>query len=346
MKKFKIKNREVGDNFPPLIIAEIGINHNGSIDKAIYLADKAIEAGVEVIKHQTHIAEEEMSVEAKKIIPLNSDKPIFDLIKDCSLSEKNEFKLMKYVQSKKRIFISTPFSKSAADRLAKFKVPAFKIGSGECNNHEFVKYLTKFKIPIIMSTGMNTISGIKRSINLILKKKIQLALLHCTNIYPTPEKYIRLNCLEELQQAFPKCVVGLSDHSRTIYPAIASISLGARIIEKHFVINKKKDKGPDVSSSMDFKELKELINSSKIVFNSRGYGKKAVSHENSTANFAFASVASTKRILKGQKLSEQNIDLKRPGNGMYSVKDYRKLIGKKAKRDIKENTQIKLQDIN
>ena len=104
MKKFKIKNREVGDNFPPLIIAEIGINHNGSIDKAIHLADKAIDAGAEVIKHQTHIAEEEMSSEAKKIIPLNSDRPIFDLIKDCSLSEKNELKLMKHIQSKKKNF--------------------------------------------------------------------------------------------------------------------------------------------------------------------------------------------------------------------------------------------------
>ena len=171
MKKLKIKNREVGDNFPPLIIAEIGINHNGSIDKAIHLADKAIDAGAEVIKHQTHIAEEEMSSEAKKIIPLNSDRPIFDLIKDCSLSEKNELKLMKHIQSKKKIFISTPFSKSAADRLARFKVPAFKIGSGECNNFEFVKYLSKFKIPIIMSTGMNTINGIKKSVDIILKKK-------------------------------------------------------------------------------------------------------------------------------------------------------------------------------
>ena len=345
MKKFKIKNRQVGDNFPPLIIAEIGINHNGSIDKAIYLADKAIEAGAEVIKHQTHIAEEEMSVEAKKIIPLNSNKPIFDLIKDCSLSEKNEFKLMKHIQSKKKIFISTPFSKSAADRLAKFKVPAFKIGSGECNNFEFVKYLSKFKIPIIMSTGMNTISGIKKSVDIILKKKIQLALLHCTNIYPTPEKYIRLNCIEELKRKFPNCIIGLSDHSKTIFPAIASISLGARIIEKHFVIDKKKDKGPDVSSSMDFNGLKELIMASKIVFNSRGYGKKAVSHEKSTANFAFASVSSTKKIFKGQKLSEQNIDLKRPGNGFYGLKDYKKLLGKKVKRDIKKNVQIKKKDI-
>ena len=190
MKDIKIANRLIGENREPLIIAEIGFNHNWSLDKAIYLADKAIKAGAEVIKHQTHIADEEMSFEAKKIIPLNASISIYDLIKKCSLSEKEEFKLMKYIKSKKKIFISTPFSKAAANRLGKFKVPAFKIGSGESNNHDFVNYLTKFKIPIIMSTGMNTINSIKKSVNIILKKKIPLVLLHCTNIYPTPEKYI------------------------------------------------------------------------------------------------------------------------------------------------------------
>ena len=129
MKDIKIGNRLIGENRDPLIIAEIGINHNGSLDKAIYLADKAIKAGAEVIKHQTHIADEEMSLEAKKIIPSNANISIYDLIKKCSLSEKEEFKLMQYIKNKKRIFISTPFSKAAADRLGKFKVPAFKIGS-------------------------------------------------------------------------------------------------------------------------------------------------------------------------------------------------------------------------
>ena len=171
MNNFKLGNRIVGKDYPPLIIAEIGINHNGSLDKAIFLADKAIEAGAEVIKHQTHIPNEEMSIEAKKIIPLNANKSIYELIKKCALNEKDEYKLMKYIHSKKRIFISTPFSKAAADRLVRFKVPAFKIGSGECNNYHFVKYLTKFNIPIIMSTGMNTIKSIKKSVNIIEKKK-------------------------------------------------------------------------------------------------------------------------------------------------------------------------------
>ncbi len=345
MKNIKIGNRIIGEDKEPLIIAEIGINHNGSLDKAIYLADKAIKAGAEVIKHQTHIPDEEMSIEAKKIIPLNAKISIYELIKKTSLGEKDEFKLMKYIKSKKRIFISTPFSKAAADRLGKFKVPAFKIGSGECNNYNFVNYLTKFKIPIIMSTGMNTINSIEKSVNIILKKKIPLILLHCTNIYPTPEKYIRLNCITEIKKAFPNVLVGLSDHSKSIYPGIASVALGACVIEKHFVFDKKKDRGPDVSSSMDYNELQKLIKASKIVFRSRGSEKKAVSKEKSTIKFAFSSVVSSKIIRKGEKLSIKNLCLKRPGNGDFDVKNLKFLYGKTAKREIAQNHQIKKMDL-
>ncbi len=345
MTNIKIKNRLIGDNCEPLIISEIGINHNGSLDKAIFLADKAIKAGAEVIKHQTHIPEEEMSFEAKKIIPINANISIFDLIKKCSLSEKDEFKLMKYIQNKKKIFISTPFSKAAADRLARFKVPAFKVGSGECNNYDFINYLVKFKIPIIMSTGMNSINSIRKSVNIIKKNKIPLVLLHCTNIYPTPEKYIRLDCITELKKAFPGTLVGLSDHSRTIYPSIAALALGASVIEKHFIHDRKKDKGPDASSSMDYEELKSLIKASKIIFQSRGSQKKAISTEKSTIKFAFASVVSMRTIEKGERLNKNNICLKRPGNGDFNVNNLTSLYGKVVRKKILKNFQIKKKDL-
>ena len=190
-----------------------------------------------------------------------------------------------------------------------------------------------------MTLGMNTISGIKKSVDIILKKKIQLALLHYTNIYPTPEKYIRLNCIESSKK-ISKLYHRTFRSFKNNFPCYCINQFRCRIIEKHFVIDKKKVR-PDVSSSMFYNELTELIIASKIVFNSKGYGKKAVSHEKSTANFAFASVVSIKKIFKGQKLSEKNIDLKRPGNGFYGVKDYKKLLGKKVKRDIKKNVQIK-----
>jgi N-acetylneuraminate synthase len=346
MTNIKIKNRLIGDNCEPLIISEIGINHNGSLDKAIFLADKAILAGAEVVKHQTHIPEEEMSFEAKKIIPVNANISIFDLIKKCSLSEKNEFKLMQYVQSKKKIFISTPFSKAAADRLARFKVPAFKVGSGECNNYNFINNLVKFKIPIIMSTGMNTINSIKKSVNIIKKNKIPLVLLHCTNIYPTPEKFIRLDCITELKKAFPNTLVGLSDHSKSIYPCIAAFALGASVVEKHFIYDRKKDKGPDASSSMDYEELKNLVKASRIVFQSRGSQKKAVSIEKSTIKFAFSSVVSMRTIEKGEKLNKHNICLKRPGNGDFNLDNLTDLYGKIVRKRILKNFQIKKRDLS
>lgn len=341
----KIGNINIGPTFEPVIIAEIGINHNGSIEKAIKIADSAIKSGARIIKHQTHIAEDEMSLEAKKITPGNSTKNIYDLISKCSLSEENEFKLMKYIQRKKRIFISTPFSRKAVDRLVKFKIPAFKIGSGECNNYLLVDYIAKQKKPIILSTGMNSIKSIKPSVKIIEKRRIPYALLQCTNLYPTPAKLIRLNDLNVLKKSFPKSIIGLSDHSTNIYNSLGAIALGACIVEKHYV-DKKNFKGPDISSSMDKHELQELIKASKQVFLARSSnGKKPVKEEKQTIKFAFASAATTKNLKKGQRLSLKNFYLKRPGNGDFNIKNYKKLLNKKVKRDIKKNTQIKLKDV-
>ncbi len=344
MTKFKIGKRIVGSNYPPLIISEIGINHNGSIDLAIHMADSAIKAGAEVIKHQTHVVDDEMSEEAKKVIPGNAKISIYKIIKKCALSEKDEKKLSDYIKRKKRIFISTPFSRAAADRLARLKVPAFKIGSGECNNYHFIKYLCKFKIPIIMSTGMNSISSIRKSVNIILRNKIPLALLHCTNIYPTPSKLVRLDCIRQLKKAFPKCVIGLSDHTENNYSSYAAIGLGADIIERHYVDTKIR-RGPDISSSMDFNDLKNLIKGSKEIFLARGGQKVPLKEEQKTINFAFPSVVSLENIYPGTKLSRNNIFLKRPGGGDFSVKDLNSLYGKIVTKFVKKNTQLRKKNL-
>lgn len=341
MKSFKIGKFNIGKDECPVIIVELGINHNGNIDLAIEMTDRAISAGAEIIKHQTHIVNDEMSNEAKKIIPGNSKINIFDIIKKTALNEKDEKKLMNYIKSRKKIFISTPFSRAAADRLGKFKIPAFKIGSGECNNHYFVDYICKFKKPIIMSTGMNSIKSIAKSVSIIRKHKLPYALMHCTNIYPTPIELVRLNCIEELKKAYPDAIVGLSDHTSSINTCLGAVSLGARILEKHFVDDKKVRRGPDVSASMDKNDLKQLIKGSKEIFESLGYGKFPLKEERKTIAFAFASVCSTKEINKGEKLSRENIFLRRPGGGDFKIEDLNKLYGKIAKVKIKENIQIK-----
>ena len=344
MKIFKIGNILIGEKYNPVIIPEIGINHKGDINLAIHMADKAIKAGAQIIKHQTHIVDDEMSYEAKKIKPANAAIPIYDLIKKSSLNEKDEKKLMNYILSRKKIFISTPFSRKAAQRLANFGVPAFKIGSGECNNYPLVEYIAKFKKPIILSTGMNSIDTIRPSVKIFRKYKIPYALLHCTNIYPTPARLVRINCINLLKENFPDAVVGLSDHTESIYTSIASIALGASIIEKHFTDSKKR-KGPDISSSMDSSELKELIKATKEVYLSRGDTKKSLLEEKKTINFAFASIAATKDILKGETFNSKNIFPLRPNSGYFKVKDYQKLIGKKSRNNIKKGFQLKKNDV-
>ena len=145
MRYFQIANLTINSKTPPLIIAEIGINHNGSLEKAVKIADEAIKNGADIIKHQTHVVEDEMALVAKKVKPGNSNKSIYEIIKRCSLNEEDEFKLMNYIKKKRKIFISTPFSRSAVDRLDKFNVPGFKIGSGECNNYPLIEYIAKKK---------------------------------------------------------------------------------------------------------------------------------------------------------------------------------------------------------
>ena len=342
--RFKIAGREIGKDKEPLIIAEIGINHNGNLDQAIAIADSAIKSGVEILKHQTHIPDEEMSIEAKKTIPGNSKLSIYKIIKNCALSELDEKKLMQYIKSKKKIFISTPFSKAAADRLIKFGVPAFKIGSGEWNNLELIKYICKFKKPIIMSTGMSYLRELKNTVNYINKKKIPLALMHCTNVYPTPLQKSRLNSILLMKKTFTKNIIGYSDHTVGLYASYAALSLGAKIIEKHYVDSHNR-KGPDVSCSMDKNQLKELILASKYIPLTIPGTKEPIQEEKITMNFAFASVVAKNHIKKGSLISEKNICLKRPGNGDFLSRDFTKLIGKKAKFDIQKNTQIKKKHI-
>ena len=340
MKYIRIGKRLIGDNKEPLIISEIGINHNGSLDLAIDIADSAIKSGAEILKHQTHIVDDEMANNAKKIIPGNSKKSIFEIIKKCSLSESEEKKLMQHILSRGKIFFSTPFSRKAVDRLEKFNVPLYKIGSGECNNYPFVEYVCKRKKPIILSTGMNNLKTIEPAVKIIRKFKLPFALLHCTNIYPTPHKLVRLNAMLELKKKFKDAIIGLSDHSETIYPCLGAISMGAAIVEKHY-IHSKKIKGPDISSSMDKKELSELIRASKIIFEARNGEKKPLSQEAKTIAFAFASISAIENIKKGEKFTKRNIFPIRPGNGFFKVKDYSYLLKLSAKTNIKKGDQIK-----
>jgi len=336
----KIGTRKIGPNFRPLVIFELGINHNGSLKLAKKIVDDAIKAGAEIIKHQTHIPADEMSLEAKKIVPINANKNIYDLIEECSLNESEEMQLKKYIEKKGAMFLSTPFSRKAVDRLVKFKVKAFKIGSGECNNYPLVDYIASFGKPIIISTGMNDINSIKKAIKILKKKKVQYAILHTTNLYPTKHDQVRLNALTELKKIFPNIVIGLSDHTGDNYTSYAAIALGASIIEKHFIDNGLR-KGPDISASVNTEQMIELIRGVNLIQKAIPGGIKPIPLEKKTANFAFASVVANEDLKKGTILNRNNIWVRRPGNGDFSAEEYYSLIGKKIKTKVKKNTQIK-----
>ncbi len=336
----EIAGRKIGSEFPPFVIADIGINHEGNLQTAFEIVDAAHSAGAEVIKHQTHVIEDEMTQEAKKVIPGNSDDSIYDIMERCALSEEDEIALQRYVETKGMIFISTPFSRAAADRLERMNVPAYKIGSGECNNYPLIDHIASFGKPMIISTGMNTIESVRKAVEIVKRHKTPFALLHTTNLYPTPSHLVRLGGMQALQTEFPDAVIGLSDHTISNLACFAATALGADILERHFTDSMDRP-GPDIVNSMDPDALKELMHGSKEIAKMRGGKKEAAQEEQVTIDFAFATVVTVKEIKKGELFSKDNIWVKRPGTGEILAEEYEQIIGKVAADDIEFDVHLK-----
>tara|TARA_B110001454_G_scaffold148816_1_gene138233 strand:+ start:649 stop:1695 length:1047 start_codon:yes stop_codon:yes gene_type:complete len=338
----KIKNRKIGSQFNPFVIPEIGINHEGSYKKAKKMIKDAYDVGAECVKFQCHIIEDEMI--PNKVIPANAKESIWEIMKRCSLSENEDKKLKKYTEELGMIYLSTPFSRDAANRLEEMDVPAYKIGSGECNNYPLIKHIVSFGKPIILSTGMNDIKSIKKSVKILEDSGISYALLHTTSMYPTPYDKVRLGAIEDLKKYFPNAVIGLSDHSVGNYTSFAAIPLGASILEKHFT-SSKNWAGPDIQVSIDSNELHELIIGSAAIKQAIGGKKNILKSEQPTIDFAYACVVTINDIKKGEKFSKENIWVKRPGTGKIKAESYYKILGKKSKKNIQKNLQISWKDI-
>ena len=333
-----IEKRKIGIEHPPLVIAEIGINHEGDFSKAVKMIDDAVAAGCECVKFQCHIIDDEMI--PNDVIPGNADESIWNIMERCALSEEEDRALMAHCQKNNIIYLSTPFSRAAANRLHSMDVPAFKIGSGECNNFPLIEHIANFGKPVILSTGMNDIKSINRSVEILRKHDIPFALMHCTSMYPTPYDKIRLGAISELRNLFPDAVLGLSDHSLSNYPCLGAVVIGASLLERHFVSDMTWP-GPDVEISMDPIALEELITGSRILFECRGGGKGILAEEQPTIDFAYASVVSIKEIKKGELIDLNNIWVKRPGTGEILADEFDNILGKKAVVDIPNNAQVK-----
>ena len=344
MSKFiQVGSRRIGLDYPPLVIAEIGINHNGSLQVAKQMAQAAISAGAEIIKHQTHIPREEMSEEAKHAIPGNSPHSIYDIMERCALSEPEEQALKDFIEASGTLFLSTPFSFAAVDRLERFGVLAYKIGSGEMNNLPLVEYIARKQKPIFLSTGMNDLASVQKTVALIRKYHDQFALLHTTNLYPTPPHLIRLGALEELKAAFPGEIIGLSDHSIDNLACLAATALGASVLERHFTDSKDRP-GEDICCSMTPQELTALKEGSARIAQMRGGKKEAAAEEKVTIEFAFASLVAARDIPAGKKLERADLTAKRPAGGIPAA-EMEQTIGKISWRALKAGTQIKREDL-
>lgn len=342
MSSIRIGDREIGPDQPPFVIAEVGINHEGDFGKAVQMVDAAAAAGADCIKFQCHITEAEMIPTDMKPGEISEER-LWDIIKRCELTAEEERKVQARCADRGILYLSTPFSREAADRLQDMGVPGFKIGSGECNNIPLLEHIASFGKPMILSTGMNDLASVRRSVQAITAKGAPLMLMHCTSMYPTPYDKVRLGAVPELIAEFG-LPVGLSDHSLGIYTCLGAVALGACALEKHFTITRSWP-GPDVPISIEPAELAEMVKGSRAIWQARGGAKTILPEEQPVIDFAYATVVSIAPVKAGEEFAKANTWVKRPGVGPILAVDLDRVLGKRAARDIPADVHIGPGDI-
>ena len=318
----------------PLIVPDIGINHGGSIRVAKRMIKAIKLCGGTCVKMQLHMPEQEMSRECKTIKPGNSTHSIWDIINSSNLSLRQHRDLRTYAKHLGLMYICTPFCLEAVDELVKMDVDVIKIGSGEVNNVPLLRKVAKTKIPVILSSGMNTINSVAEAFEIVKP----ICILHCNSVYPTPFNKVRLGRMEAMKGCFPVSI-GYSDHCVGIGPSIIALGMGAQVIEKHFTMIG--GSGPDVEVSMGGLEFRELLVLAKVVDKVMS-GPSA--DDSITKQFAFHSIVAKTDIKKGETLKPSNITVKRPGTGI-PAREYDSVLGQRAKANIKIDTVIKSKDI-
>lgn len=333
-----------------LIIAEAGVNHNGSIDIARQLVDKAVEAGVDIIKFQTFKSEKLVSKSArqaeyqKKNIGTKSDDSQLSMLKKLELSEQDHVELMAYCKQKGIKFFSTAFDMDSIDYLHSLNLGLWKIPSGEITNYPYIKKIAQYGEPVILSTGMCEMDDISAAVSVLLKygvKREQITILHCNTEYPTPFEDVNLKAMDALRKEFG-VEVGYSDHTKGIEVPIAAVALGASVIEKHFTLDRNME-GPDHKASLEPDELKAMVSAIRNIEKAvGGDGTKHVSEsERKNISIARKSIIAARDIKKGELLTEENMTVKRPGTGI-SPMCWEEVIGTKAIRNFAEEDLIEI----
>lgn len=340
--EIRIADRVIGSVYRPLVIAEVGINHDGDFDRALRMFRDVADSGGECVKIQSHIVDDEMV--PNDVVPGNATEPIWDMMQRCALDPEMERELKRFAEELGLLFLSTPFSRAAANHLDAMDVAAFKIGSGECNNYPLVDHVASFGRPMIVSTGMNDLPSIAPTVAILRRRRVPFALLHCTSIYPTPYGHVRLGALAQMAAAFPDAVLGLSDHSPSIFPLLGAVPLGASVLERHFTSDAAWD-GPDVPVSMTPAELSLLMQGVEAIHASLGGTKEILAEEQPTIDFAYSSVVTIEPVVSGAELTRANLWVKRPGTGEIPAAGYERILGRRVVRDLPADAQVRWQDL-
>lgn len=340
-RSVRIGKKTIGDEQPVYIIAEGCDNHLGDMNKAKEMVRRAKEAKADAIKFQHHLPDEEMLPD----VPMsnNFNIPLYEFLKKYALTLDEHKGLKTYCEKIGIQYLCTPFSLKAAQELNAIGLAAFKIGSGEMTDIPTLQRMAGFKKPMIVSTGMSTFKEIDRTYDILSKSKIPPILMNCVSEYPPLYKDINLRVINKMQKRYPKAVIGHSDHTPDIYTSLAAVVLGAKVIEKHVILDKRQE-GPDQSVSIDFKDLAMLVDGIRKIEMALGNEKKVHAKEQGIRQWAFRSIVSTRRLSAGEAIKPDMIWSKRPGTGIPSY--FReKIIGRKLRRDLPANALLLWLDI-
>jgi len=331
-----------------LIIAEAGVNHNGSIKMAKQLIDVATEAGADIVKFQTFKAGKLVSkaarqAEYQKANLKNMDDSQYNMLKKLELDEAMHIELIDYCQQKGITFLSTGFDEESVDMLNRLGVPFYKIPSGEITNKPYLQHIARKLKPVVISTGMADLNEIKEALDVLTGEGLDLSMitvLHCNTEYPTPMEDVNLKAMLTIKETF-KVKVGYSDHTKGIEVAIAAVAMGAEVIEKHFTLDRNLP-GPDHKASLEPDELKAMVSAIRNIELALGDGvKKASKSEIKNITIVRKSIVAIKEIKKGEIFSTQNIAAKRPGNGISPMR-WDEIIGEKAIKEFKPDDLIEI----
>ena len=341
--KIEIGNKLIGEEEPCFIIAEAGVNHNGDTKLAMQLIDAAKDAGADAVKFQTFKTENLLSKNIVVPKHVESKESLFDTIRGLELSEEAHYMLSEYCKQKGIVFMSTPMDNNSVDLLEDIGVPVFKVASCDLDNLPLLKYISKTEKPIILSTGMGSISEVGEAIEVIKSNgNADIILLHCVSAYPPKVEDVNLRAMETLRNAF-KLTVGYSDHTIGINIPLAAVALGAKVIEKHFTLDKNME-GPDHAVSADPDDLERLVSGIREIEESFGTGVKVPSKDEIEMRRSFRkSIVAIADIKKGATIMPEMLSVKRPGTGI-SPKYFDFVAGRKAERDLSKDDLITMDD--